>query len=100
MKKFFIFAVLFSFLLAAAVVCYGFKSFSNMSNGGSQMMNTSTLTNYGRKIIVSAKRTMNSVLDKFGINIQGGISKPTDRVEEELKGAADSLNTTINTLKQ
>lgn len=87
-------AMLLSFILMAAVVCFGFKAMSNISTGKDMSADLPpAVVNLGRK----AMNIASPVLNKLGIV---GDVRPTEIVKQKLNEAGAALGDATRTLTQ
>ena len=97
MSKFHVAAILFSFLLLAGIICFGFKSMNSLKDGNSLVPTLSTIENYGRRAMATIKSVTYPVLEQLGIDTR---IDPRDTVKHELEKASSTLNEATKSLTQ
>ncbi|MBR2774368.1 MAG: hypothetical protein IKD73_05185 [Selenomonadaceae bacterium] len=88
-KKFYILALLFSFLLMAFVITFGFKSMSGIKDGNSSIPTLNTIEKYGNKAMAMIKGFTYPILEKLGIDTR---IDPRETVKHELERATSAVN--------
>jgi len=96
-KKFYVVALLVSFLLMAAVITFGFSSMNGIKDGNSSVPTLSTIENYGRKAMAMIKSVTYPVLEQLGIDTR---IDPRETVKHELEKASSTLNEATKSLTQ
>ena len=94
-KRFILLATLFSFLLMIGVVCFAFKSVSDISNqtNSSSPGIVNTIKGYGNKALATIYENVNPILATFGFSLDG--SAATDEVTRHLNEATSAVNEAV-----
>lgn len=101
-SKYWRFAMLFSFLLLALVICIGFNTMNGISSGNNQPMfaGASKLINYGRIAFRVMTYVASPVLNRLGFEIEGKFVEVSNEIHQQVEEAAWSLEETKRKLTQ